>query len=114
MRLHQAQAARARWDKPGFRIFRKNRVRLRIRRAQLQAVPFRLTVHEAELYGMLEGASDAAVVIDQGGMIRFWNRSAEQLFGLPAKDAMNRPCAELVDGFDSAGARICSPERAAG
>lgn len=64
-------------------------------------------MREAELYELLDGAADAAFVVDQGGLIRFWNHSAEVLLGAPCADVLNRPCATTIDGLDSAGSRLC-------
>jgi PAS domain S-box-containing protein len=39
---------------------------------------------------LLGSASDAIVVADRKGMIRFWNPGAERVFGLPAAEAVGR------------------------
>lgn len=39
---------------------------------------------------VLEGASDAIIVADREGVIRFWNASAERLFGFTAQEALGR------------------------
>jgi PAS domain S-box-containing protein len=39
---------------------------------------------------VLEGTDDAVVVADTEGVIRFWNRSAERVFGWPAEEAVGR------------------------
>lgn len=64
-------------------------------------------MRETELYELLDGASDAAFVVDQGGLIRFWNRSAELMLGTPCADVLNKSCAATLDGVDSAGTRLC-------
>jgi PAS domain S-box-containing protein len=66
-------------------------------------------MREADLFNLLAGASEASFVVDQRGLIRFWNRSAERLLGLPAREALDRPCAAIVNGMDSAGNRCCMP-----
>jgi PAS domain S-box-containing protein len=67
-------------------------------------------VRENELFAMLEGAGDAAFVVGQDGLIRFWNRSAERLLGLGAAETLDRHCAAVLEGADSSGARFCAPE----
>ena len=67
-------------------------------------------VRETELFAMLEGAGDAAFVVDQGGMIRFWNRSAEKLLGWRSAEVLNRHCAAILEGTDCTGAEVCRPE----
>lgn len=40
---------------------------------------------------LVEGAADAIVVTDGDGVIRFWNRGAERIFGFPAAEAVGQP-----------------------
>lgn len=37
-----------------------------------------------------------------------WNRAAEQLFGVPEKETLGRPCYEVVAGKDAQGSPVCS------
>ena len=67
-------------------------------------------MREAELFNLLDGAAEAAFVVDQEGIIRFWNQSATKLFGLEAGGAVHRPCASILCGLDAAGDRVCGPE----
>ena len=39
---------------------------------------------------VLEGTDDAVVIADTEGVIRFWNRAAERVFGWPAAEAVGR------------------------
>nr|WP_302474547.1 PAS domain S-box protein [Roseococcus sp. MDT2-1-1] len=39
---------------------------------------------------MLGTASDAIIVADRDGIIRFWNPGAERIFGLPAAEALGQ------------------------
>jgi len=66
-------------------------------------------MRETELFAMLEGTADAVFVVDQGGLIRFWNPSAERLYGLRSADVVDRHCACVIGGADAAGARVCTP-----
>ena len=45
---------------------------------------------------ILESAHDAFVAIDRDGVIRRWNRAAEELFGWTAAEAVGRPLAALI------------------
>jgi PAS domain S-box-containing protein len=38
--------------------------------------------------GMTAGAPDAIVIIDHQGLIRYWNRGAERIFGHDASEVM--------------------------
>jgi diguanylate cyclase (GGDEF)-like protein/PAS domain S-box-containing protein len=50
---------------------------------------------------MLDRASDAIFVMNLGGIISFWNKGAESLFGRPAAAAIGRRYAELFAGSNS-------------
>jgi PAS domain S-box-containing protein len=65
---------------------------------------------ESELYTLLEGAGDAAFVVDQHGLIRYWSRKAEELLGFRKDQALQKNCADLVAGVDEAGAPVCCRE----
>lgn len=39
---------------------------------------------------LIEDAPDAIIYADTGGMIRFWNRGAERIFGFPQSEALGR------------------------
>lgn len=39
---------------------------------------------------IVEGAADAIVFADRDGVIRLWNRGAEEMFGWPAAEAVGR------------------------
>ncbi|HEX2123127.1 MAG TPA: PAS domain S-box protein, partial [Thermoanaerobaculia bacterium] len=46
---------------------------------------------EARMRTILEGALDAVVSINQDGVIVWWNRRAEEIFGWPRADVVGRP-----------------------
>lgn len=58
---------------------------------------------------MIESTSDAAFAVDGEGLIVAWNNAAEALFALSAKEALGRPCGEILQGADECGA-VCSEE----
>src|SRR4051812_7543891 len=45
---------------------------------------------------VLDGALDAVVATDRGGMIVGWNRAAEALFGWARDEVLGRPFHELI------------------
>jgi PAS domain S-box-containing protein len=45
---------------------------------------------------ILETAIDAIVVMDTAGVVREWNRAAEQMFGFVREQAIGNPLAELI------------------
>lgn len=40
-------------------------------------------------------------------LIRSWNEEAERLTGIPARDALGRPCWDVLRGLDGTGALVC-------
>jgi PAS domain S-box-containing protein len=63
---------------------------------------------ERELFRLLEGTADAAFSVDAGGLVCSWNRAAERLFGYPASEILQRPCADLFQGRGALGTPVCS------
>ena len=49
-----------------------------------------------QLQAMLDAALDAVVTIDDAGLVRGWNRAAEEIFGFRAEEALGRELAELI------------------
>jgi DNA-binding CsgD family transcriptional regulator len=55
-------------------------------------------------------ASGAALfVFDESLRVVCWNDGAEQLTGIPAAEAVGRPCYEVVGGYDDRGNLVCHP-----
>ncbi|MGW7268005.1 PAS domain-containing protein [Streptomyces sp. NPDC054842] len=61
--------------------------------------------------GMAAHAPDGIVIIDHEGLIRYWNRGAERIFGFPAADVAGRSLDVIIperhrrrhwDGFHTA------------
>jgi len=50
----------------------------------------------SRLQAMLDAALDAVVTIDHDGLIRGWNRAAEQIFGYAEQDVLGHEMAELI------------------
>ena len=46
---------------------------------------------------------------DPYGWIAGWNRAAERLTGIPAAEAVGRPCWDVIAGRDDDGALLCHP-----
>lgn len=65
----------------------------------------------AVVLGMAAQAPDGIVITDSEGLIRYWNRGAERIFGFPAADAVGRSLDIIIperhrkrhqEGFDAA------------
>ena len=54
-------------------------------------------------------SGDALFVFDAERTIVSWNRAAEELTGIPASDAVGKPCWEVVGGVDERGSLVCHP-----
>lgn len=48
------------------------------------------------MYAVMENISEAIQVIDCDGVVSFWNRGSEKLFGIKARDIMGRNLAEFM------------------
>jgi PAS domain S-box-containing protein len=53
---------------------------------------------------------EATIAIDSAGQIVAWNTAAEKLLGRSARDALGKPCHEIMHGLTPAGAPLCSPD----
>ena len=62
---------------------------------------------ESELFSFLGNTTDAVFVVTGQGEIRFWNRSAEKLFGYSAAEAKGKTCFELLHGVGALGTAVC-------
>ena len=62
---------------------------------------------ESELFSFLENTTDAVFVVGDQGQIRFWNKSAEKLFGYSAAEAKGKTCFELLHGVGALGTQVC-------
>lgn len=67
-------------------------------------------VRDSALFRLLERTGDAAFTVDQEGVIRFWNRAAERLFGYAATEIVGHPCADVLRGSDGVGAPVCADD----
>jgi PAS domain S-box-containing protein len=50
---------------------------------------------------VLEAVGDGIFYVRRGGVVRFWNRSAELILGLRSEDVRDRPAAEVVPGWEA-------------
>jgi PAS domain S-box-containing protein len=67
-------------------------------------------MRDGVLFKLLERTGDAAFAVDREGVIRSWNRAAERLFGHAAADVVGQPCADVLQGTDAVGARVCTAD----
>ena len=57
---------------------------------------------------LLAMSADPAFVVDREGRIVYWNGAAGAFFGVPANEALGRPCAMVVRGLGEAGEIRCT------
>ncbi len=75
----------------------------------------RMESQAREQADLLAKARDAIYVRDLAGLISFWNRSAERLYGVPVEDAIGRRVGDLLDeSGDSAASAAEAATLAAG
>ena len=60
-----------------------------------------------DLDQILTRTGDGAFVIGADGRIVLWNRAAEKIMGLTARETIGRPCCEVFAGVDGDGNRLC-------
>ncbi|HVA28640.1 MAG TPA: LuxR C-terminal-related transcriptional regulator [Candidatus Baltobacteraceae bacterium] len=54
-------------------------------------------------------SAEALVGIDEGGLVAYWNEAAAKLLGRSERDAVGRPCHELLQGLKPSGGHLCGP-----
>jgi PAS domain S-box-containing protein len=59
------------------------------------------------LFQMLAGAADGALVIDKDQRIVYWNEAAQGMLGYAAHEVIGRNCYEILRGCDDEGRLIC-------
>ena len=73
----------------------------RLRRLYASEEDARLRAEEgANAARALAHVSDAVLLVDDGGVIRFWNGAGEQLFGVPEHSAVGRQAAAVVPDYE--------------
>jgi PAS domain S-box-containing protein len=62
---------------------------------------YRAAEERAQAALALAYVGDGVVLVDSGGIVRLWNRAAEQLTGIDAGALVGRPAAEAIPGWDA-------------
>ena len=69
------------------------------------------SAHEpVKLLEAFERTSDGVFAVDQHMRIVYWNVAAERIFGMDGDAALGRRCDEIVAGFETSGAALCTPD----
>jgi PAS domain S-box-containing protein len=61
---------------------------------------------------VLEAVGDGVMMVDPGGVLRFWNRAAELVTGRLRDDVVGRPAGEVLAGWQAVAAEIPISEEA--
>jgi signal transduction histidine kinase len=87
-----------------------------VRNARLQKERARLEAAEAAALAVaaereqaahvLEAVGDGIFLVDDDGVVRFWNRAAELVTGIRAGQARDRPIEDVIAGWDALADRI--------
>ena len=64
--------------------------------AELQEAKEKLTQSESRFRSVAQSANDAIITSDESGMITFWNRHAEVMFGYAKKEALGKSLSIIV------------------
>lgn len=59
---------------------------------------------------LLFESTEGAFAVDAQRRVMFWNPACEDLLGIPAREALGRPCHEVVQACDRSGRRFCGPD----
>jgi PAS domain S-box-containing protein len=54
-------------------------------------------------------SGDALFTFDDELTVTSWNTAAEELTGIPAADALGKPCWDVIGGVDERGSLVCHP-----
>jgi PAS domain S-box-containing protein len=81
---------------------RMARVQTERRRAEASEAAAQAVAAEREQAArVLEAVGDGIFYVRRGGIVRFWNRSAELILGLSSEDVRDQPAAKVVPGWDA-------------
>ena len=62
------------------------------------------------LFALFDRAGDAAFAVEPYGSICYWSESAEKLLGFSRAKALTKHCADIIEGYDDAGCRVCGED----
>lgn len=58
---------------------------------------------------MVARIADGAMLADDTGLVRMWNKAAERLLGFRADEVIGHPCRDVLCGRTLGGSELCSP-----
>ncbi len=58
---------------------------------------------------MVARIADGAMLADDTGIVKMWNKAAERLLGFRADEVVGRPCRDVLCGRTLDGGELCSP-----
>jgi PAS domain S-box-containing protein len=67
---------------------------------------YREAAERAQAARVLASVGDGVVLVDRGGIVRYWNRAAAAMLGLAAAEIIDRPLAELIPAWTSIAERV--------
>jgi two-component system sensor histidine kinase VicK len=78
------------------------RVGIAVDNAQL----YRSAEERSQAARVLASIGDGVMLVDTKGVVRYWNRAAEAITGLPASAVLDRPAVEAIAGWSTAVQRV--------
>lgn len=68
----------------------------------------KLAVSQQQIVEMLARTSEAAMLVDENGVIAYWNKAAERVLGFRAHEVLGRRCHDVLRGETLGGHPLCS------
>jgi signal transduction histidine kinase/putative methionine-R-sulfoxide reductase with GAF domain len=78
------------------------RVGIAVDNAQL----YRAAEERSQAARVLASIGDGVMLVDRKGVVRYWNRAAEAITGLPASAVLDRPAVAAIPGWSTAVQRV--------
>jgi PAS domain S-box-containing protein len=73
----------------------------RLRAEASEAAAQAVAAEREQAARVLEAVGDGIFYVRRGGIVRFWNRSAELILGLSSEDVRDQPAAKVVPGWEA-------------
>ena len=64
-------------------------------------------MRKREIKQLVDSTADPAFAVNGMHNIEFWNKSAEDFFGIRSKEAVGKSCSSVISGYDECG-KFCS------
>lgn len=66
-------------------------------------------MQKREIKQLVDSTADPAFAVNGLHSIEFWNKSAEEFFGIKSKEAIGKGCSLIIEGYDECG-KFCTQD----